>query len=328
MFKFYKFSVFSVISGYFVALLVLGISLTSVTNFHDAFAELIVIEINKDSGTDYGCNAFFRCYSDHYFRIKEGDTVKWINNDNVLHTITSGDRTNGADGIFDSGLIEPYSSFSVKFGSDSVGKKFSFYDMEYPWFKGEVKVEAGGRFDSKIGCSDVGYTEYCKEYRAGQIKNTGDKFQCIEFDSQIICTNEFNGSVGKWDAAAKLAWPKPLSVDSTISTHDSNSDSYQSISPFLKYDIPKNDLTYQKSDTVKGLGQLREQIKDLEKMKPEPIKDLEQSKPEILKDLEQLKSEGYSSDYKNTPPPLQKSQIVKPTITKVGQSPWWCFWCR
>lgn len=42
-------------------------------------------------------------------------TVTWINNDNVTHTVTSGNPQQGADGKFDSGLLKPGKEFSYTF---------------------------------------------------------------------------------------------------------------------------------------------------------------------------------------------------------------------
>ena len=42
-------------------------------------------------------------------------TVMWINNDNVTHTVTSGNPQQGADGKFDSGLLKPGKEFSYTF---------------------------------------------------------------------------------------------------------------------------------------------------------------------------------------------------------------------
>ena len=200
MFKFYEFSVFSMRIGIFVALLVVGISLTSVITFQDAFAT------DKTER-----EVFEECVS----RGTPPDTCS---------------RITGYDGP-------------------------SRYD--------KPEISQQDRYNS-----------------------------CVSRGTEPLTCSRITGYVER-------------GYNSFSNNYDY--DKFPSTSPLLKSNIPKNDFS---------------------KLKSEIMKDLEQLKPEMMKDLEQLKSEGYNSDYKNTPPPLQKSPIVKPTITKVGQSPWWCFWCR
>ena len=67
----------------------------------------------------------------------------------------------------------------------------------------------------EISCNVVEYNEYCKEYTAENY--TGKRYQCVEFDSQIICKDEINGSISKWGISSKIAWPEPIT--STIKEH-------------------------------------------------------------------------------------------------------------
>ena len=64
-------------------------------------------------------------------------TVTWINNDNVTHTVTSGDPQQGPDGKFDSGLLKPGKEFSYTFSE--IGT-FNYYCQIHPAMKGVVIV--------------------------------------------------------------------------------------------------------------------------------------------------------------------------------------------
>lgn len=61
------------------------------------------------------------------------NTVTWINNDNIAHTVTS--RT----GIFDSGLIQPYANFTYTFTTPGV---YPYYCKVHLTMNGTVTVLA------------------------------------------------------------------------------------------------------------------------------------------------------------------------------------------
>lgn len=65
-------------------------------------------------------------------------TVTWINNDNVTHTVTSGDPQQGSDGKFDSGLLKPGKEFSQTF--NEVGT-FNYYCQIHPAMTGTIIVD-------------------------------------------------------------------------------------------------------------------------------------------------------------------------------------------
>lgn len=60
------------------------------------------------------------------------NTVTWINEDESAHTVTS------LNGTFDSGLINPYNSFSYTFSSPGT---YAYYCKPHPWMKGVVIVK-------------------------------------------------------------------------------------------------------------------------------------------------------------------------------------------
>jgi nitrite reductase (NO-forming) len=80
-------------------------------------------------------------YSPSLLKIKVGSTIKWTNNDNVMHTVTSGTpETPNAGEAFDSGLttfITPAKTYSNKF--IDVGE-FSYYCRVHPTMTGKIVV--------------------------------------------------------------------------------------------------------------------------------------------------------------------------------------------
>ena len=64
-----------------------------------------------------------KSYMPQSLTVAKGDTVTWINNDPIDHTVTSGTPGNPS-GLFDSGKIGPNQTFSFVF--DSTGN-FAYY---------------------------------------------------------------------------------------------------------------------------------------------------------------------------------------------------------
>lgn len=70
--------------------------------------------------------------------IKSGEKVRWINEDNAAHTITSGQPSEGPDGSFDSSLFMSKQNFEVTF---SLPGTFEYFCMVHPWKKGKIIVK-------------------------------------------------------------------------------------------------------------------------------------------------------------------------------------------
>jgi plastocyanin len=68
-----------------------------------------------------------------------GDTIVIGNGDTVPHEVASGTPSNGPDGKFDSGTLNPGQYFSYKITISDVGK-LDFYDKNYQWMVGTVLV--------------------------------------------------------------------------------------------------------------------------------------------------------------------------------------------
>jgi len=73
------------------------------------------------------------------FQILVLDTIRWENNDSVIHTVTSGTYSSGPDGIFNSGPLEPGDSFSYRFLWKDSGI-VTYFCTIHPWVNGIVEV--------------------------------------------------------------------------------------------------------------------------------------------------------------------------------------------
>ncbi len=95
------------------------------------------ISILLDSGLP-GCEVDDACYSDSNPTVTAGTTVSWSNDDNIAHTVTSGNFDVGITDIFDSSLFPPGESFEYTF--DDPGT-FEYFCIVHPWMVGTVNVE-------------------------------------------------------------------------------------------------------------------------------------------------------------------------------------------
>ena len=108
---------------------------------HSAFAATVDVSIPKGASTT-PTNGF----SPKDVNAKVGDTVKWTNNDNTLHTVTSGkdvsDPNKGK--LFDSGLVGPNAltttgkTFQYTF---TTAGTFPFFCQVHPGMAGTVIVK-------------------------------------------------------------------------------------------------------------------------------------------------------------------------------------------
>ena len=82
-----------------------------------------------------------KAFSPNDIKIKVGRTVVWTNNDNNIHTVTSGvPNTPNAGQVFDSGLaslIAPSKTYSHKFTNAG---EFSYFCRLHPTMVGKIEV--------------------------------------------------------------------------------------------------------------------------------------------------------------------------------------------
>ena len=99
---------------------------------------LITISIPTGSSVP-GCEQTNECYLPSSVSINIGDTVRWDNDDTAAHTVTSGNPARGPDGMFDSSLFMPGSTFSVKFDGYEPGT-YDYFCQVHPWQAGEIII--------------------------------------------------------------------------------------------------------------------------------------------------------------------------------------------
>lgn len=68
---------------------------------------------------------------------RPGQAVTWINGDSAAHTVTSGTPSEGPDGMFDSGLLVPGSSFAYRLRRKG---RYRYFCIVHPWECGAVTV--------------------------------------------------------------------------------------------------------------------------------------------------------------------------------------------
>jgi plastocyanin len=84
-----------------------------------------------------GCEEDDKCYIPSQIVVEKGYEITWMNEDSAFHSVTSG-FYDEPTGLFDSGYLDPYQSFSYTF--DDVGV-YDYYCTLHPWMEGQVIVE-------------------------------------------------------------------------------------------------------------------------------------------------------------------------------------------
>ncbi|WP_249111085.1 plastocyanin/azurin family copper-binding protein [Nitrosopumilus sp. K4] len=99
------------------------------------FTEADIVMPNKVSRP--GCEEDNRCYVPTTFSAAKGQTVIWSNEDVAFHSVTSG-FYGSPSGLFDSGHLDPYESFSYTFEETGT---YDYYCTLHPWMAGQIIVE-------------------------------------------------------------------------------------------------------------------------------------------------------------------------------------------
>lgn len=101
------------------------------------FAETFHVDIPEGT-SDMGCETTDECYIPFGVKIDVGDEVVWTNQDVAFHTVTSGNPTDGPDGLFDSGMFKLDEQFSHKFEQSG---NYDYFCTLHPWMQGEIVVQ-------------------------------------------------------------------------------------------------------------------------------------------------------------------------------------------
>jgi len=128
----------------------------SITN-HLAYAQItqtITISSGAGSGGPSGqCVITNSCFNPKVMHISPDDTISWKNNDNVVHTVTSGHLTDVQAGtLFDDSIL-PGNMASVTFRDSGI---VDYFCKIHPWLIGQVvigtSVDMGG---VRLGNMDI-----------------------------------------------------------------------------------------------------------------------------------------------------------------------------
>lgn len=84
-----------------------------------------------------GCEDTNTCYLPVDSTVSLHGEIIWTNNDDVAHTVTSGNIQNGPNGLFDSGLILPGDTYSVQFDTEF---EYDYFCVVHPWMQGTIVV--------------------------------------------------------------------------------------------------------------------------------------------------------------------------------------------
>ncbi len=84
-----------------------------------------------------GCDATDSCYVPSKITKNVNDSVTWLNDDSAFHSVTSGTYDN-PDTLFDSGHIDPNSTFTFTFKNEGT---YDYFCTLHPWMKGIVIVK-------------------------------------------------------------------------------------------------------------------------------------------------------------------------------------------
>ena len=78
------------------------------------------------------------CFIPNAATVAVGGTVSFVNSDTAPHTSTSGTPADGPDGVWDSSLVMPGSSYATTISSAGT---YDYFCMVHPWMTGTITVK-------------------------------------------------------------------------------------------------------------------------------------------------------------------------------------------
>ena len=84
-----------------------------------------------------GCDIEDICYIPSSIVTEKGKSITWVNEDSSFHTVTSG-FYGEPTGLFDSGYLDPYQSFTLSFDESGT---YDYFCTLHPWMKAQIIVE-------------------------------------------------------------------------------------------------------------------------------------------------------------------------------------------
>ena len=104
-----------------------------------AFADHPIVEIEMPLGAGLpSCEESNTCYVPHEATTDKGGEVKWTNNDETIHTVTSGKAGDDHGGHDFDVIVEPGQTFQHKF--EKAGS-FPYHCKIHKWMEGTITVE-------------------------------------------------------------------------------------------------------------------------------------------------------------------------------------------
>ena len=130
-----------------ISTIVLLVAAVGMVTSPAAFADHSKATVHNPLGSSVpGCEETDEgCFIPSTVTIDMGGEVTWVNDDAAAHTVTSGVLADGGpDGVFDSGLLSPETSFSHKF--EEIGE-YPYFCLVHPWMEGLVIVQEASATD-------------------------------------------------------------------------------------------------------------------------------------------------------------------------------------
>ena len=122
------------IIGAGVGIVIIAVIIASSNGGSDVPPDTVIIPVGAAVP---GCEADHTCYVPEIITVWSGTIVTWKNDDSAAHTVTSGNPSNGSNGIFDSDLFVTGAIFTHEF--DKRGT-YDYFCLIHPWMIGTVIV--------------------------------------------------------------------------------------------------------------------------------------------------------------------------------------------
>ena len=122
---------------YFLLVFLFGFAILSSHFIQDAAGTSEFFVYNTKGSYNLGCELDNSCFDPYISKIDIGDIVTWMNNDDAIHVVVSGDQNYGSDELFDSGFLKMNESFSFTFNEEG---NYEYFCTLHPWMSGYVSV--------------------------------------------------------------------------------------------------------------------------------------------------------------------------------------------
>jgi plastocyanin len=128
-----------------ISISIIGLSLFNY-NFEETNSEETTVKVEEIIKADViipikvsrpGCDIEDICYIPSNIVVEKGKSVTWLNEDSSFHSVTSGFYPEPS-GLFDSGHLDPYESYTLSFDEYGV---YDYFCTLHPWMKAQVIVE-------------------------------------------------------------------------------------------------------------------------------------------------------------------------------------------